>query len=25
MHFGYAMGYWKRLLVPETLGNYWGN
>jgi glycosyltransferase involved in cell wall biosynthesis len=24
MHFGYAMGYWKRLLVPETPGKYWG-
>jgi succinoglycan biosynthesis protein ExoA len=25
MHFGYALGYWKRLLVPETPGNYWKN
>jgi succinoglycan biosynthesis protein ExoA len=25
LHFGYALGYWKRLLVPETPGNYWKN
>lgn len=25
MHFGYALGYWKRLLVSETPGNYWKN
>ena len=23
MHFGYALGYWKRLIVPETPGNFW--
>lgn len=25
MHFGYALGYWKRLIVPETPGTYWGH
>lgn len=25
MHFGWALGFWKRLLVPEKAGRYWGN
>jgi succinoglycan biosynthesis protein ExoA len=25
MHFGYALGFWKRLLIPEKAGRYWGN
>jgi succinoglycan biosynthesis protein ExoA len=25
MHFGYAHGFWKRLLIPEKAGRYWGN
>lgn len=25
MHFGYALGFWKRLLIPEKAGSYWGN
>lgn len=25
MHFGYALGFWKRLLIPEKAGKYWGN
>jgi len=25
MHFGHGMGFWKRLVVPEKAGRYWGN
>lgn len=25
MHFGWALGFWKRLLIPEKEGRYWGN
>ncbi|TAK86055.1 MAG: glycosyltransferase family 2 protein [Betaproteobacteria bacterium] len=25
MHFGWALGFWRRLLVPEKAGRYWGN
>lgn len=25
MHFGWGLGFWKRLVVPEKSGNYWGN
>ena len=24
MHFGYAFGFWKRLLIPPKAGTYWG-
>lgn len=25
MHFGWGLGFWKRLIVPEKAGRYWGN
>lgn len=25
MHFGWALGFWRRLIVPEKPGKYWGN
>lgn len=25
MHFGYALGFWKRLFIPEKAGRYWGH
>ncbi len=25
MHFGWALGFWRRLIVPEKSGKYWGN
>lgn len=25
MHFAWGLGFWKRLLVPERAGKYWGN
>lgn len=24
MHFGWALGFWKKLLVPDSAGKYWG-
>ena len=25
MHFGWGLGFWRRLLVPEKAGTCWGN
>lgn len=24
MHFGWALGFWRRVLIPEKMGTYWG-